>query len=49
MKTLKVLAVALVATFTVTAASAQIHRRHVIVRHHHVVHHHRPVVVVHHR
>jgi len=48
MKTLKVLAVALVATFTVTAASAQMHRRHVIVRHHHVVHH-RHVVIHHHR
>lgn len=42
MKTLKVLAIALLATFSVTAVNAQMrHRRHVVVVRHH---HHRVIV-----
>jgi hypothetical protein len=41
MKALKVIAVALVATFACTVANAQTHRHHrVHHRHHHVVHRH---------
>ncbi len=46
MKALKVLTIALLAIFSVTAVNAQVHhRRHVVVRHHHhkviVRHHHK--------
>jgi hypothetical protein len=46
MKALKVLTLALVATFSVTAVNAQMrHRKHVVV----VRHHHHKVIVRHHR
>lgn len=46
MKVLKVLAFALIATMTVSAAEAQmhhrvVHHRHVIIHHHHRMMHHR--------
>jgi hypothetical protein len=41
MKALKVLSIILLATFSFTAANAQMHRHHFVRHHHHIIRHRR--------